>query len=116
MNRLKIKLGQKRIDLMPYFLSVFPQAAWRLLPGTSERFGPPRRRARYTDYRKQTGDGWVSVRTAENIILPKPYLPLPQGFPELALDEYAVEEQGVAVIRDCRVLNNPGWVVGRDDC
>jgi len=39
---------------MPYFLSVFPQKAWRLLPASSERFGPPRRWATYADYRKKT--------------------------------------------------------------
>jgi Glycosyltransferase 61 len=115
MNELKIKIGRARKAAMPFLLSLFPQRGWRWVPGSSERFGPPRRWASYADYRAETGDGWVPLRPAERLTLPQPFFPLPEGFPDLANDECDWPEQGVAVIREARVLFNQGWVVGRGD-
>lgn len=103
-------------SIMPYFLSVFPRKAWRFLPASSVHFGPPRRLAKYARYRKTTGERWIPLSPSQPLQLPDPLLPLPSEFPKPSRNKHSTRELGVALFRDCRVLTQHGWVVGRNDC
>lgn len=104
----------KRLALLGLW-TVTPRAALRLLPGTSARFGPPRRWARTTDHLRASGDEWRSVQPARTLRLPPMFLPEDGLPPELLQAEFKLAERGVALLRNTRVLHQAGWPVAPGD-
>jgi hypothetical protein len=118
MNRrtLLMPLGRFKRALIPYFLSLWPLAGWRLLPGSSRLFGPPRRRASWAHYHATTpGNRWQEVVPPTNTLLPALYFSstlAPQSGQALP---FSWPSQGLAFIPQGRVLTHSGWVVGIHD-
>lgn len=95
--------------------SVTPRAALRLLPGTSARFGPPRRWARTADHLRASGDEWRPVHPARTLRLPPMFLPEDGLPPGLRQAEFKLAERGVAFLRHARILHQAGWPVAPGD-
>jgi hypothetical protein len=91
-----------------------PRKVLRLLPGSSQTYGPPRRAASLADYRSKTSVEWRAVSPARTETLPPPFYCTD---PQLFANDTHVEwpEAGVAVIQDARILDEHAWVVGRED-
>jgi len=104
----------KRLALLGLW-TVTPRAALRLLPGTSARFGPPRRWARTTDLLRASGGEWRSVQPARTLRLPPMFLPEDGLPPELLQAEFKLAERGVALLRNTRILHQAGWPVAPGD-
>jgi len=104
----------KRIALLGLW-TITPRAALRLIPGTSARFGPPRRWARTTDHLRASGDEWRSVQPARILRLSPMFLPGAGLHPLLRQSEFTLSERGVAVLRNTRVLHQAGWPVAPGD-
>ena len=100
---------------MPLLWALVPPTALRLLPGTSAQFGPPRRTARWTEFRQRPGVAWRRVFPERVQVLPPPFF---CNDPANALArgrEITWPEAGVAEIPDGRVLDENAWVVGPGD-
>ena len=98
----------------PIVWQVMPRKVLRLLPGSSQTFGPPRRSASLADYRRKASVEWRLVSPAHTETLPAPfYCSDPQLFAKET--EVSWPETGVAVFKDARILDEHAWVVGRED-
>ncbi len=108
-------LGElKRVALLAFW-TLTPRAALRLLPGSSLRFGPPRRWARTADHLRASGDEWRPVLPARVLRLPPMFLP-EDGLPPLVRrPEHALSERGVALLRNTRIFHEAGWPVAPGD-
>lgn len=109
------RFNRLRNATLPLVWTVLPWRALRLLPGTSTTFGPPRRAARWSEFRRQPGIVWRSVAAAHTDTLPSPFFCNDRDN-SLALGR-SVDwpEAGVAEIPDGRVLDEHAWVVGPHD-
>jgi capsular polysaccharide biosynthesis protein len=117
--KLRIRLGKFRQQAVQLFWSSFWSIAsrdvLRVLPGSSAKFGPPRRTADWARYRMRHGLEWREVHPEATVNLPAPFfcnredvrfeLPSSRRWPAA----------GVAVIPGGRVLDEHGWAVGEDD-
>lgn len=108
----RVRLGRMRRQLTMSALGVLPPSVVRVVPGSSKRFGPPRRWATWERYRRRTGGEWLSVSPRTEC-----RYRFPDAVPELAARLWRNEwpEQGVAVLEHARVLGAEGWPVGADD-
>lgn len=97
-----------------YFWFIVPTGALRLVPGSSRKFGPPRRRATRTSYR-HNNLAWRSVFPARKERLALPYF---CNDPKVRFNQYEFidwPEFGVAEIQQGRLLDEHAWVVGAND-
>src|SRR5688572_10528971 len=112
-TRLKI-LGW-RTRLRAYILAYFPRAAWRILPGTSASFGPPRRWESWTNYKKTHEVGWSVAFDAVEGEFPQPFWPADGTTPFKRGTHYDWPEQGVARLSNARIVTANGWCVAEND-
>lgn len=109
-------MGAVRSQILTRLLPHLPRAFWRLLPGTSARFGPPRRWQSWAGYLREHPSHWVPLfpeRTGEFGV---PFWP-PAGRP-LPFAEgrrFHWLEQGVARLEHARVVSVHGWCVAPTD-
>lgn len=114
-SSLRHRLTQFKLHALMLFWSVAPRGVLRLLPGSSRKFGPPRRWSHWVSYRQSPGVEWREIEPEGPASLPPPYFcsdpsvsfvfPAPARWPAA----------GVAVIPQGRVLDEHGWVVGDND-
>ncbi len=99
------------------FWTIAPRAMLRLLPGTSERFGPPRRWSTVADHCARTGDRWQTVLPAATTRLPElfHYHAAGKSDTELVDPICRWSEKGVAFLRDARTMHTDGWPVVQGD-
>jgi capsular polysaccharide biosynthesis protein len=115
MEDLVHKAGAWHGRALPFVLPVIPRAFWRLLPGTSARFGPPRRWANWSFYARTHDVGWLPVVPEKIGEFPRPFWPIDGKVPFRKGRSYVWPEQGVALLKNARVISADGWcVVGRD--
>ncbi len=109
---VRVRLGRLRRQWTMDALRILPKSALIVLPGSSRRFGPPRRWALWDDYRARTKARWIEVLPAQSCSYPRPHAP-----PELAVrlwrDDWPA--QGIAVLENARVLDAEGWPIGKRD-
>ncbi len=110
---LRIHLGRTRRQLTMHVLRVMPRSALRILPGSSRWFGPPRGWATWPEYREATGAEWRGVFPARECRYPRPLA----GEKALAarLWRQGWPEQGVAILKNARVLDADGWPIAKAD-
>lgn len=105
-----------RDTALRYFWFVVPPRAMQLVPGSSRRFGPPRRQSTWSAYRSRHNDvSWRPVFPARREKLALPYF---CNDPKVRFDRYENidwPEFGVAEIPNGRLLDEHAWVVGADD-
>ena len=114
-ERLVHKIGAWHGRALPYVLPLIPRAFWRMLPGTSAKYGPPRRWANWSSYVRTHRAGWVPVVPPESGDLRRPFWPKEGKLPFLKGRAYAWPEQGLAVLSDARVISSDGWCVDQRD-
>ena len=112
MSHWRIRLGRARRQLIMDALHVLPRDAVALLPGTSEKYGPPRRSSVFSEYRNRHASDWLEVFPEQACAYPRP-----QAEPSLAarLWREGWPAQGVAVLPHARVLDAEGWPVAAHD-
>lgn len=111
----RFRLNEFKLRVLTLFWSVAPRGVLQFLPGSSQRFGPPRRCADWSHYRQRPGVEWREVFAEQPAQLPPPFfqndphvsfaLPPPARWPAA----------GVATLPGGRILDEHGWVVGEDD-
>jgi capsular polysaccharide biosynthesis protein len=92
-----------------------PPALLRWLPSSSQRFGPPRRRATLPEYFSRHAGSLVEVYPAAPLDPPKPVFVNaidPAYFRDL---RPSLPAAYVFSLRGARLLGSAGWVVGEDD-
>ncbi len=94
-------------------LRVLPRSALSLVPGSSRSFGPPRRWATWPEYRAQTQAEWRPVVPAMACAYPRAQAQESALVARLWREGWA--EQGVAILKNARVLDAEGWPVGARD-
>lgn len=99
----------------PLFWTVTPPAVLRLLPGTSRRFGPPRRTTAWKHVRAQPGMKWRSVFPQRAEVLPPPFFCSDSRHALAKPFNVLWPEMGVAEIPHGRLLDEHAWTVGRTD-
>ena len=109
------RVGAWRSRLLANVLPFMPRAAWRLLPGSSARFGPPRRWQTWPDYKATHSVGWTSAYPAKSGNFPRPFWPLDGSTKFKDGTGYNWPEAGVARLRDARVVTVHGWCVAPHD-
>jgi hypothetical protein len=103
-----------RNHTLPVVWQILPRDILRLLPGTSQTYGPPRRATSLAEYRQKPEVQWRDVFPANTEPLPSPFFCNdPQVFAQDT--EVVWPESGVAVLPDARILDEHAWVVGRGD-
>jgi len=100
---------------LPFVLPFIPRPIWRLVPGTSVRFGPPRRWATWEAYARTHEAEWTPVIPAQSGELRPPFWPRDGTTPFLKGRAFAWPAQGVASIKNGRVISCDGWCVGEKD-
>ena len=111
----RFRLNEFKLRVLTLFWSVVPRGVLQFLPGSSQRFGPPRRCTDWSHYRQRPGVEWREVFAEQPAQLPPPFfqndphvsfaLPPPARWPAA----------GVATLPGGRILDEHGWVVGEDD-
>lgn len=114
-TRFRLAVGELRSRLLSYLLPFMPRAAWRLLPGTSETFGPPRRWQRWSDYARTHRVGWTAVFPAKSGRYQRPFWPPDGRLPFHDHSRYNWPEQGIAEIKGGRILSVHGWCIAPRD-
>jgi len=108
----RITLGRVRRQLIMRLLRVLPRRFMVLVPGSSRRFGPPRRWSTWTQYQARHGSKWIEIVPPEKCAYPR-------ALTDTSLAAQLWREgwpaQGVAVIFGGRVLDAEGWPVGQRD-
>gem|GEM_PF-1246509 len=112
---LRERINRFRHHTFPLFWSVVPPRALRLLPATSATFGPPRRAARWTEFRHRPGMLWRSVSPERAQTLPPPFFCNDPANPLAHGRTIQWPETGVAEIPGGRVLDEHAWIVGPND-
>ncbi len=112
---LREGINRVRHHTFPLFWSIVPRSALRLLPATSAAFGPPRRTARWSEFRDRPGMQWRSVLPRRTQKLPPPYFCNAPANPLAHGPEIEWPEAGVAEIPGGRILDEHAWIVGPDD-
>lgn len=84
---------------------------WRLLPGTSARFGPPRRWQSWEDYKAVHAPDWTAAYPAKSGHFPRPFWPLDGSTKFKDGTAYNWPEAGVARLHETRVVTVHGWCV-----
>ncbi|HTO03358.1 MAG TPA: glycosyltransferase family 61 protein [Opitutus sp.] len=115
MERLVHRVGAWHGRALPFVLPVIPRALWRLLPGSSAKFGPPRRWASFNEYARTHEVGWIPVVPARSGEFPRPFWPVDGKLPFLKGRRFAWPEQGVALLNEARVISSDGWCVDKED-
>jgi hypothetical protein len=108
----RVKLGRMRRQLTMSALGVLPRRTMRVVPGTSQQFGPPRRWANWDDYRQRFGAEWIPIVPAMRCRYPRPKT---DGALAERLWRDDWPEMGLAVLENARVLGAEGWPVGERD-
>ncbi len=109
------RLSRIRRLLMAWLRTLVPTAAFRLLPGSSRAWGPPRRTASPSAYARRHPFGWHPAQAAREDTPPPPFTgPLPPASP-LNVGTFRWEAKGVAILPGARVLFDDAWVVGAQD-
>jgi hypothetical protein len=111
----RLELGAFRSRVLANVLPFLPRAIWRLLPGTSARFGPPRRWMSWSDYRKPKSTEWFEAYPARSGEFPPLFWPPNGSTPFGSGRRFRWREHGVAQIRDARVITVHGWCVAPPD-
>jgi hypothetical protein len=88
---------------------------WRILPGSSATFGPPRRWQTWTKYKETSDVGWIPAYPATTGEFPLPFWPRDGSTPFKDGTRFQWPEQGVARIRNARVVTVHGWCVAPQD-
>jgi len=96
-------------------LPFLPRAIWRLLPGTSASFGPPRRWQSWTSYAHEHTVGWTPLFPAQTGEFKFPFWPPSGEVPFAEGRRFNWIEQGIARIKDARVISVHGWCVAPKD-
>jgi hypothetical protein len=109
------RVGAWRSRLLANLLPFLPRAIWRLLPGTSARFGPPRRWQTWPDYKATHSAGWTAAFPAKSGNFPRPFWPLDGSTKFKDGTAYNWPETGVAHLRHARVVTVHGWCVAPRD-
>ena len=115
LTRLRQKSAYWRRRALPCTLPFLPRSLWRMLPGTSERFGPPRRWAPWQSYARRHDVGWLPVVRAQSGELPKPFWPREGTVPLKAGRCFDWPDQGVAILHGGRIVSADGWCIGKSD-
>jgi hypothetical protein len=115
MDDLVNRIGAWHGRALPYVLPFIPRALWRLLPGTSARFGPPRRWANWSSYARTHDVRWIPVVPGQSGEFPRPFWPPDGKTLFLKGTKFTWPEQGVATIHNARVISYDGWCVGEED-
>lgn len=97
------------------FWTFAPRGILRFLPGSSLRFGPPRRYISWRKYRARYPVDWRVVYESRSETLPPPFFCNDPEYPWQEVQQVTWPEFGVAEIPEARLLDEHGWVVGRDD-
>lgn len=111
------QVGAWRSRVLAHILPFMPRGMWKLLPGSSARFGPPRRWENWADYRRTHANsvGWTSAFPAEKGNFPRPFWPLDGSTKFREDNTYDWSEKGVARIPQARVVTVHGWCVAPVD-
>jgi capsular polysaccharide biosynthesis protein len=113
----KIRAGRSDVYrlLAAWLRTLIPTAAFRLLPGSSRDWGPPRRTASVAAYARRHPFTWHPVQPAREDALPPPFTgPLPAASP-LNVTSFRWEAKGIAILPGARVLADDAWVIGAED-
>ncbi len=114
-SELRERFNRFRHHTFPLLWSIVPRNALRLLPASSLTFGPPRRAARWADFRQRPGMLWRRVLAERFQQLPPPFFCNDPTTPLARGREIDWPETGVAEIAGGRVLDEHAWIVGPDD-
>jgi hypothetical protein len=115
-SQARVRLGRMRQEAIARAVARLPRSAFRFIPGTSRRFGPPRRSASIQEYLSRHPGEWRPVLAAQPVNYPHPRaLPKDAALLERKFSGGNWPELGVAVVPDGRVLDDNAWPVGRDD-
>mgnify|MGYP003886576831 CR=1 FL=1 len=114
-SALRERINRVRHHTFPLFWSVVPHGALRLLPATSAAFGPPRRAARWSEFRRRPGVQWRCVLPRRTDSLPAPFFCSDPANPIARGRDVEWPETGVAEIPGGRVLDEHAWIVGPED-
>lgn len=113
--QFRLAVGALRSRALAYLLPFMPRAAWRLLPGTSAVFGPPRRWQTWPSYARTHPVGWTGVFPAKSGDYQRPFWPADGRVLFRDGSHYDWPEQGVAKIQGGRVVSMHGWCVAPKD-
>ena len=112
---LRRRIGTWHSRALPYVLPVVPRAVWRLLPGSSVTLGPPRRWTSWKSYARGRDVGWIAVLPARSGEYPIPFWPADGTTPFKKGRSFRWPEQGVALLKNARVISADGWCVVDQD-
>ncbi len=112
----RLRVGALRSRLLAHSLPILPRAVWRLLPGTSAAFGPPRRWQSWPAYARRHGTSWIRVLPARSGDVAAPFwLPADGRLPFAGGSHFDWPEQGIARLDHARVISMHGWCVAPRD-
>lgn len=114
-STLRCKLGRWRLRGLAHVLPVLPRAVWRLLPGSSARYGPPRRWQSWPSYARERAARWHPAFPARAGRLPRPFWPPDGQVPFAEGARFNWPAQGVARIDAARVISHHGWCIASKD-
>lgn len=115
-DRLQRQVGRVRHFATGGLLLVFPRSIWRCLPGSSERFGPPRRWQETSRAAHEGRIEWLQLFPASVGEHAQPFWPPPGALlPFRRGRRFSWPVQGVARIRRGRILTADGWCVAPGD-
>ena len=109
------RLNYVRQHTFPLLFRAMPRAALRLIPGSSESFGPPRRSARWREFRQRPGVAWRMIYPERTERLPSPFFSNDSSNALSHGREIVWPEAGVAEIPGGRILDDDAWIVGPGD-
>ncbi|MEO6005751.1 MAG: glycosyltransferase family 61 protein [Opitutus sp.] len=115
LTRLRQKSAFWRRRALPCALPFLPRGLWRILPGSSQRFGPPRRWAQWSSYLQRHQVAWLPVVSARAGEFSPPFWPRDGTLPLKAGRHFDWPEQGVAMLEGGRIVSADGWCIGRND-
>ena len=112
---LRRKVGDWRARVLAGVLPFMPRAMWRILPGSSATFGPPRRWQSWASYKQTKSVDWLPAYPATAGEFPLPFWPHDGTLPFKNGTNFQWPEQGVAQIPNARVVTAHGWCVAPND-
>ncbi|WP_158305481.1 glycosyltransferase family 61 protein [Opitutus terrae] len=115
LSRLRNRFNALRLHALTLFWSVIPRDVLRLLPGTSQTFGPPRRTATLAHYRQHAPAEWREVFPARPRSHPPPFHCNDPRTTFLRPFVAMWAAVGVALIPGGRIVDEHGWAVGDGD-
>jgi hypothetical protein len=109
------ELGRWRQRGLAHLLPIVPRAVWRLFPGSSAVYGPPRRWQSWQRYAREHAAAWNPAFPARSGQFRPPLWPRDGQVPFQEGRSFNWPEQGVARIENARVISNHGWCVAPED-